>query len=206
MPKRKHIDNPTPSVLTLTSYNHISWVYALRFLRASHSLESRLPSDKWKENFESITNTAQRYNDRGIWLASHLMEALAHLRFNGSESMEDAQSAIAAAWSYQTDVGSQIPQLTALAHIIDVSCSIRQGNPKVMMTKLKEMTKMMDSILNDEEAWSVESERVAIPIHDAKQNSETVSNDTRAVLGIGRDGRDNLILSFLNKRDAYAIT
>jgi len=169
-------------------------------------LASSHPTDKWKENFDSITNLAQQQNDRGIWLASCLMEALAHLRHNGPESMEAAQGAIAAAWSYQTERACQIPQLIALAHMIDVSCSIRQGYPNATMPKIKQLQKMMDLALKDDEAWGIMSDSIAIPMSRSAHSSQVVSSDTRSVLGIGRDGRDNLMLSFLSKRDAFSVT
>ena len=161
--------------------------------------------EKWKENFESIRNVAQQQNDRGIWLAACLMEALAHLKSNNPESVENAQSSIAAAWSYQTETDSQIPQLLSLAHIIDVACSIRMGSPMVMLTKLDAMQRMMDSALKGEE-WGISTESIAIPISRTPKSSQVVSSDTRTVLGIGHDGRDNLMISFLSKKDAYSLT
>lgn len=192
--------------LTRLSYQHVPWVYAFRFLRASNSLASNHPTDKWKENFESITTLAQQQSDRGIWLASCLMEALTHLRNNGPDSIEAAQGAIAAAWSYQTERAGQIPQLIALAHMIDVSCSIQQGSPNATMPKIKQLQKMMDLALKDEEAWGITNESIAIPMSRSTHSSQVVSSDTRTALGIGRDGRDNLMLSFLSKRDAFSIT
>ena len=133
------------------------------------------------------------------------MEAMAHLKTNGPESMEQAQRAIAAAWTHQFDVGTQIPQLTGLAHILDVVCSIQQGNPKIMVDKLKDMQTMMDGALKDP-TWSATEDIVAIPINRTRNSSQVVSPDTRMVIGIGEDGRDNLMMSFLSKKDAYSIT
>ena len=207
MLKRKCLLTYNEPLLIHLSYQHVPWVYAFRFLRTSNSLASGHHIDRWKENFESIATLAQQQNDRGIWLASCLMEALAHLRHNGPDSMEAAQGAIAAAWSYQTERACQIPQLIALAHMIDVSCSIRQGSsPNVTMPKIKQLQKSMDLALKDEEAWGITSESIAIPMSRSAHSSQVVSSDTRTVLGIGRDGRDNLMLSFLTKRDAFSIT
>ena len=119
--------------------------------------------------------------------------------------MEQAQRALAAAWTYQLEVGTRIPQLTVLAHILDVVCSIRQGNPKIMVDKLKEMQTMMDGALKGP-TWSNTDDIIAIPINRTKNSSQVVSPDTRAIIGIGGDGRDNLMLSFLSKEDAYSIT
>jgi hypothetical protein len=133
------------------------------------------------------------------------MEAMAHLRFNSPESMEQAQRAIAAARTHQFDVAAQLPQLTGLAHILDVVCSIKQGNPMIMMDKLKNMQIMMDGAVKDS-TWSRTYDAIAIPINPTKNNSsQVVSRDTRAIIGIGGDGRDVLMLSFLSKKDAFSI-
>lgn len=133
------------------------------------------------------------------------MEAIAHLKSTGPESMEHAQRAIAAVWAYQLDNSSKIPQLLGLAHILDVACSLKQGNPPVMINKLKLMQTMMDEALRDS-TWSTTSDVIAIPINRTQNSSQVVSPDTRTILGIGDDGRDNLMLSFLNKKDAFSIT
>lgn len=119
--------------------------------------------------------------------------------------MIQAQTAIAAAWTYQMDAGTQIPQLTGLAHILDVACSIQQGISTVMVKKLREMQIMMDGAVKDPN-WSSTCDTIAIPINRTKFSSQVVSPDTRMIIGIGHDGRDNLMMSFLNKRDIYAIT
>lgn len=128
-----------------------------------------------------------------------------HLKSPGPESIEKVQRAIAAARTHQLDVGKSIPQLNGLTHIIDVMCSIRQGNLHQMLNNLKQMQTTMDAILADH-AWNNLSDVIAIPINRTPKSSQTVSHETRAVLGIGEDGRDNLMITFLNKRDAFAIT
>lgn len=138
-------------------------------------------------------------------MTASLIEAMAHLKSSGPECMEHAQRAIAAVWTYQLDGSSKIPQLLGLAHILDVACSVRQGNPTVMISKLKLMQTMMDETIN-ESAWSTTSDVIAIPINRAPNSSQVVSPDTRTILGIGDDGRDNLMMSFLNKKDAFSIT
>jgi hypothetical protein len=190
------------------AYKHISWIYALRFLRASYSLRSGISADinSSIQNFRAIATLASQHNDIAIYLASSLMEATAHLKSTAPDSMEEAQRAIAKAWTYQLDTGSQIPQLTGLAHILDVVCAIRQGKPKLMAEKLKAMQKMVDGTLHKGSAWGMTSDVVAIPINQTPNSSYVVSLDTRMVIGIGDDGRDNLMMTFLNKKDVYAIT
>jgi hypothetical protein len=182
-------------------------VYALRFLRASYSLDSDNPTETHAaiQHLRAIATLASQQGDVAIYLTVSLMEAMAHLKSNGPDSMEQAQRAIAAARTHQFDLAAQLPQLTGLAHILDVVCSIRQGIPKIMLEKLKDMQTMMDGAVKDP-AWSSTNDTIAIPINETKTSSYVVSPDTRMIIGIGGDGRDNLMMSFLSKKDAYSIT
>ncbi|RDL35012.1 Uncharacterized protein BP5553_06943 [Venustampulla echinocandica] len=189
------------------AYQHFSWVYALRFLRASYAAESGNPSDNHAaiQNLQKISDLAIKQSDRAIQLTASLVEAMVHLKSASPDSIEHVQRAIAAARAHQLNLGSSIPQLNGLTHIIDVMCSLREGKVTEMLTKLRDMQKVMDEFLNNDK-WSASSDVMAIPINRTPKNSQTVSHETRAVLGIGEDGRDNLMMSFLNKRDAYGIT
>lgn len=132
------------------------------------------------------------------------MEALAHLKASGPDAVQQVQTAIAAAWSFQMDTTCRIPQLVGLTHILDVTCALRTGRSHEMLLKLKEMQTMMDEALKDN-TWGISSENFAIPINRSKSD-QVVSPDTRIILGIGNDGRDILMVSFLSKKDAYSIT
>jgi len=74
-----------------------------------------------------------------------------------------------------------------------------------MLAKLKEMQMMMDKALGDN-SWGTANDILAIPINRTPKSSHTVSQDTRMILGIGNDGGDNLLMTFLSKKDAYSIT
>jgi hypothetical protein len=170
-------------------------------------LESHNPADTHAavQNLRAIESLSSQQNDISIHLAVSLIEAMAHLKSHGPEAVEHAQRAIAAARTHQLDAAAQVPQLTGLAHILDVICAIRQGVPKIMVEKLKGMQKMMDGAVKDP-AWSLTDDSIAIPINRTKNSSQVVSSDTRMIIGIGDDGRDNLMMSFLNKKDAFSIT
>jgi hypothetical protein len=179
----------------------------MRFLRASHSLVSGSVGDTNAAlaNYRAIADLASQESDHAIYMVASLMEGMAHLRSTGRDSMEQAQRAIAQAWTYQMDPDARIPPLLAIAHILDVSCSLLQGNKDVMATKLNAMRKLMDDPLT-KETWSRTSDTIAIPMKRRENSSQIVSHDTRMILGIGDDGRDNLMLSFLSQNDAYSIT
>ena len=156
------------------------------------------------QSLRSIANLAGQQGDRTMYLVASLMEAMAHLKSTGPESTEHFQRAMAAAYTYQLDADTRIPQLVALTHILDVVCSLRQGNPKHMVEKYRALQEVINAAINDP-TWSPSSDAIAIPISPAR-NQQTVSEDTRMILGVGEDGRDNLMMTFLNKQDAHAIT
>jgi hypothetical protein len=188
-------------------YQHFSWVYVFRFLRASHALESGSLTDHHAavQNLRAVANLAKQQNDNAIHLTASLMEALAFLKIPGPESLQHVQTALAQARSYQHDESCNIPQLIGLTHILDVSCAIIKGNSVEMLTKLKDMQNMMDKALH-ENTWGTTNDTFAIPINRTPKSSHTVSQNTRMILGIGNDGGDNLMMTFLGKKDAYSIT
>lgn len=182
-------------------------MYVFRFLRASHALGSGSLTDTHAavQNLRAVANLAKEQNDNAIHLTASLLEALAHLKTPGQDAVQHVQTALATAWSFQMDESCRIPQLLGLTHILDVSCAIRKGNSQEMLIKLKDMQTMMDGALKDP-TWSTSSDVIAIPINRTPKSSHTVSQDTRMILGIGNDGGDNLMMTFLSKKDAYSIT
>ncbi|KUJ19983.1 uncharacterized protein LY89DRAFT_467811 [Mollisia scopiformis] len=189
------------------AYQHFSWVYAFRFLRATHSLASGNLTDNHAavQNLRAIAAVAEQQDDNAIFMAASLMEALAYLKTPGSDAVEQVQCQIAASQAYQADPSCCIPQLAVLTHIIDVASSIRQGNTTVMMSKLKDMQSVMDDAMKDP-SWSTTSGVISVPIKRTPKSSSIISQDTRMILGIGEDGGDNLMMTFLNKKDAYSIS
>lgn len=205
--KRKLLLLDIRAIANYPRYQHYPWVYVFRLLRASHSLESGIVTESHAaiHNLNAITDLAEQQGDYPIHLTASLMKAITYMKRTGPEAMENIQASIAAAWRYQTEASCNIPQLVGLTHILAVACSIRQGDSKIMVEALKKMQWMMDDALKHAE-WSTNSDIISIPIKRTPKSSQIVSSDTRMVLGIGADGGDNLMMCFLNKKDAYSIT
>ncbi|TGO39569.1 hypothetical protein BHYA_0051g00100 [Botrytis hyacinthi] len=206
--------NPKAAMKTLDShisdaqaYQHNSWVYVFRFLRASHALQLRTPTDNHAaiQNIRGISTLANQQGDRSVYIVASLMEAVAHLKSAGVDGIEHVQRAIAAARTYQLDNRSSIPQLIGLTHILDVICSILRGDPAQMLSTLRAMQMVMDDLLKNT-AWSIENDTLTIPIDGVHKVKNLISQDTRNVLSTREDGRGQIVMSFLNKRDAYALT
>lgn len=124
------------------------------------------------------------------------------MRSTGPDAIQNTQEALAKAWSSQFKVSC--PQLQAMAYILQVACSIRQGKPDDMKDRLADMQKMMDDNLHNS-AWDSMRDAIAIPVNRTPKSSH-VSPDTQMILGIGDDGRDILMMDFMSKADAYAIS
>ncbi|ESZ91967.1 hypothetical protein SBOR_7624 [Sclerotinia borealis F-4128] len=206
--------NPKASMKTLDSHivdaqacQHNSWVYVFRFLRASHALQSGTSTDNHAaiQNLRGVSNLANQQGDRSVHIVASLMEALAHLKSSGVHEIEHVQRAIAAARTYQLDNKSNIPQLIGLTHILDVICSILRGDPTQMLSTLRAMQLVMDDLLKNP-AWSTENDTLAIPIDSVHKVKHLISQDTRNVLSTREDGRGQIVMSFLNKKDAYGLT
>jgi hypothetical protein len=155
------------------------------------------------QTYRIVATTAANQQDYAVHMVASLLEAIALLRTTNSDALQNVQSALAKAWTNQLNVG-KATQLIGVAHFIQVACSIRQANQKDMQNTLKDMQTMMDAALR-ENSWSMSDDSVALPLSRSSSSTLIVSEDTRAVLGIGEDGRDNLMMSFVSARDVYAI-
>ena len=80
-----------------------------------------------------------------------MIEALAYLQQSpGADSIEQVQRALATARSHQLDSEVRdIPQISTLIQIIDISCSLLDYDIDNSAEKLQEMQKLMDEKLND---------------------------------------------------------
>jgi hypothetical protein len=131
------------------------------------------------------------------------MEILSHLCSPNAESVEQVQTALASAWTYQLDTDSQIPQLLVLTHMLDVACSLLYGLPAQTEPKQKAME---DAFKNS--VWGASTDRsdvIPIPITPEKGQAQLVSQDSRGILGTTEDVRDVLMVSFLNSNDTFAL-
>ncbi len=131
------------------------------------------------------------------------MEILSYLSAPNPDSGEQVQTALASAWSYQLDTESRIPQLVVLTHMLDVACSLLYGLPG--QTELKQKA-MEDSFKASN--WSTSSDSsdfIAIPVNPGKGQPQIVSQDSRGILGTAEDGKDVLMISFLNNNDTFAL-
>ncbi len=134
------------------------------------------------------------------------MEAIACLHSTNAESQEHLQRALAGAWTYQSDPETEIPQFIALRHIVDVAASLVNTSPNQTLQKLKAMQVMMDDMYKDSPLWNQSTFSIPIPISRGEGRIQIASQDSRGVLGVNENGQDVLMISFLPKRDFFALS
>lgn len=176
-------------------------------MRASLALKSNKVTDVQiaLHELRHISNVANDRGDHAIYLLSSLMEVVAHLSQPNSESVEQVQTALAAAWTYQLEADGRISQLLVLRHILDLTCSLLYGPPTQTELKQKSLEDAFKSF-----AWSTStglSGSFALPINNAKAKGQAqlVNADTRKILDILDDGRAALVVSFLDNNDTFAM-
>ncbi|KAI4868309.1 cohesin loading factor-domain-containing protein [Hypoxylon rubiginosum] len=185
---------------------HYHWVYAFRFLKTSMYLQSANPSDTHAlENLKAVTNLANQRGDRAVFVVASLLEGLSLLKAMKDDAIVRIQACIAQALKYQLDNSIRIPQLDALALMLDLACSLHQKSVQTIMQKLQELQDHMDACISDKSWHHIETE-LLLPIK--KSNTLVISRDTAAILRPGSDDDpcDYLAMSFWSKIEAFTVT
>ncbi|KAL4780540.1 cohesin loading factor-domain-containing protein [Aspergillus varians] len=186
------------------AYRHSAWEYAFRFLRVSLSLSSLAHQESTSalQHLHKISNMASRNGDRAVSAMSAIVEALAHLQHgSSSDSIEQAQRAIAAARSHQlNDELRHIPQLTTLVQIVDICCSLLEYDVNQSSQKLRVLQDLMDERLNDSN-WRPDGS-FSIPL--SGKSAGPSSMDTGDILQV-QNGTLLLSFSWLPQHDLYAL-
>ncbi|KAI6090904.1 cohesin loading factor-domain-containing protein [Hypoxylon rubiginosum] len=186
---------------------HHHWVYAFRFLKTSMYLQSANPSETHAlENLKAITNLASQRDDRAVFVVASLLEGLSLLKTMKDDAIVRIQACIAQALKYQLDKSIHIPQLDALALMLDLACSLHQKSVQTIMQKLQELQDHMDACIADKSWHHVETE-LLLPIKKSS-NTLVISQDTAAILRPGSDNDpcDYLTMSFWSKIEAFTVT
>jgi len=145
----KMIDSLVPD---LEAYQQTHWIYAIRFLRVSLSLQLSATPDSSNvlANLRAITTLAESYRHIPVLTMSCALEAMMHLRAAGTESGELAQRALATARSHQLDPTLQsCPQLTAFVDMLDLVSDLIAHKAESAAPKLQAMQAKMDACSKD---------------------------------------------------------
>ncbi|KAF2454418.1 cohesin loading factor [Lineolata rhizophorae] len=188
------------------AYKHYTWVYSLRFLRASLSVQtgSHAETGHALNHLRQIMSLAETRGDTAIYVTAATLESVIHLRNGSPDAVEQSQRAIAAARSYQLQTEEdEYPQVTALLYLVDLACSLIKFTPEEASTKMKMVQQLADKC-KESRSWKADGSFVIL-VEQAMGNQEAV-NVTGGIIDKAPDGRDMLNFAWLNRRDLYVLT
>ncbi|KAJ5674793.1 uncharacterized protein N7477_004727 [Penicillium maclennaniae] len=187
------------------AYRHAAWEYAFRFLRVSLSLSSSSHQDSVQalQHLHRISTMASRNGDKAVSAMAAIMEALAHLQHGtGSDAIEQAQRAVAAARSHQLNEELRdIPQLVTLIYMVDIFCSLLEYDINQATQKLSVMQAKVDETLSDPN-WRPDGS-FSVPLNGKSAGPSSI--DTGDILQV-HNGTLLLSFNWLPQHDLYALS
>lgn len=197
----KTIDKVIPEVEALRL---VHWMFAFRFLRVSLSAqtESQVDIAAMLKHLGTISATAEKLGHTAVRIVAATMEAMMHLRSNGTEATELAQRALAAARTHQLgQYMKRMPQIRALLDCLDVTCAILQFSPDQIGAKIQQMQANMDAASRDS-GWRKDGSFL-VPLGVAA--TDDIGVDTGGVMLNSKDGEAVLAFSWLTNSQLYAL-
>ncbi|KAG9195810.1 hypothetical protein G6011_00931 [Alternaria panax] len=195
----KSLDKPIQEAET---FQHVAWVYALRFLKVTLALQipGRVEVALALQQLHAIRDHAERRGDRAVYVACHVLEAMVHLRSGAADRIDNVQRAIAAARSLQLQVSpKQLGSFGTLIDIIDIASGIQKGSPNPQKS-----TALLEFVLRDnDEQRSSQSGVFTVLIERSFGGNLTF--DTAGIFQKNADQKDELVFSWLPKEDLQAL-
>ncbi|KAE8825204.1 hypothetical protein HRS9139_08314 [Pyrenophora teres f. teres] len=195
----KSLDKPIAEAET---FQHIAWVYALRFLKVTLALQipGRVEVVPALQQLHAIQGHAERRGDRAIYVACCALEAMVHLRSSVADRLEQAQRAIAAARSLQLQVtANELGSFGTLLDLIDIASGVAIGNPD----RQKADALVMSILDKDRESGSSENGTFTVLIERSFGGNLTF--DTGGVFRKNAERKDELVFSWLPMEDLRAV-
>ncbi|KAF7718682.1 Uncharacterized protein PECH_001460 [Penicillium ucsense] len=207
-----HKSNPKASlkavdgmIQDVEAYRHTAWEYTFRFLRVTLSLSSSSHPDSVQalQHLTKISTMASRNGDKAVAAMAAVIEALAHLQQGtGSDAIEQAQRALAAARSHQlNEEFKHIPQLVTLTQMVDICCSLLEYDVPQASQKLKALQTLADETLNDPN-WRADGS-FSVPLSGKSAGPSSI--DTGDILQV-QNGTLLLSFNWLPQHDLYALS
>ncbi|CAN9125506.1 unnamed protein product [Alternaria alternata] len=195
----KSLDKPIQEAET---FQHIAWVYALRFLKVTLALQipGRVEVTLALQQLHAIQDHAGRRGDRAIYVACHVLEAMIHLRSGAADRIDNVQRAIAAARSLQLEVSAkQLGSFGTLIDIIDIASGIQKGSPNPQKS-----TALLESILRDNNDQKSSHSSVFTVLIE-RSFGGNLTFDTAGVFRKNAEQKDELVFAWLPKEDLQAL-
>lgn len=146
--------NPTAALRTLErliqeveALGITHWIYALRILRVSLSVQSGRPSDTSNvlRHLAALNDRADANHHTAVHVAAAVLDALVHLQSGDSMAVDLASRSLASARTHQLEsVMSEIPQLSTTMDLLDLACAFMQSSPPDQLGQ--KMTRFHDDL------------------------------------------------------------
>ncbi|KAK4228253.1 MAU2 chromatid cohesion factor [Podospora fimiseda] len=186
-------------------FKYVPWIYAFRFLKASFYFGLGIAAEQHSiDNLRRIAGVANQRKDHTILVMAVLLEGFAHLRSMKEDWVTRVQICIAQVSKQQLENSAHTPQTDVLHLLLDLACSLHQKSYQISAQKLTALLQKLEE-LNDSPDWGDETGEMLLPINRLPNTVQTVSKDTTAVLRLGDDKIDYLVLSTLGKHEAWAL-
>ena len=152
-----------------------------------------------------IVNLSNSRSDNAVSATASIMEALTYLhRSNSTESIEQAQRALAAARSAQLDPEAQtVPQLAAMAYFVDLCCSLQQNDPTQAISKMTAMQISLDQSLANRQ-WTDDG-LCYVPISRESGKTLQGNGSLSGIVQTSMDQKYSMIISWLPREDIYEL-
>ncbi|KAK0652881.1 cohesin loading factor-domain-containing protein [Cercophora newfieldiana] len=188
-----------------TTFKHIHWMYAFRFLKAAFHVQAGTASDHHAlENLRKIAAIATDRDDKAIFVTAVILEGLAHLGSQKDDWITRVQTCIAQAAKLQLNDDVHIPQMDVLLLFMDLACSLHRKSPTILKQKMEKLQAKLEQLRHSNE-WAARSDEMLLPIRRLPNAPLTISNDTRGVIRLGEGNIDYLVLTTLGKQEVYAL-
>ncbi|KAF2855196.1 hypothetical protein T440DRAFT_464491 [Plenodomus tracheiphilus IPT5] len=184
------------------TFQHIPWVYALRFLKIALILQApgRIEAVRALQQLNAISAHAQKFGDRAIYVACCALEAMVHLRSGAADRLEQTQRAVAAARSLQLEVSAtQLGSFGTLIDLIDIACGVQQGTPN------HSKQAALDEFMTGESGQSAKIDAGVFAVCIEKSFGGGMTSDTGGIFQRSADGRDELLFSWLPLQELQAL-
>lgn len=149
-----------------------------------------------------LASLARNQRDISVFITATAFEALLHSRNPGSDSIHQAQQAIAAARTYQLgDQAKELNPVFALLDMVDLSCSLQSNIGRQASVKMTAMHHTIDEKISTQDPNGTDN--FSVPL-DRKYGEDLTAN-TGGIFERDSKGRDRLCFSWLNCRDIYIL-
>jgi hypothetical protein len=195
----KSLDKPISEAET---FQHIAWIYALRFLKVTLALQipGRVEVVPALQQLHAIQAHAERRGDRAIYVACYALEAMVHLRSAAADRLEQTQRAMAAARSQQLQVSAkELGSFGTLIDIIDLASGIQTGKPDAQKSN-----SLLETILGKSNEVA-HSESGVFTVLIERSFGVNLTFDTGGVFRKNADRKDELVFTWLPKEDLQAL-